>query len=124
MHAQDKQGNTALHLAARCRNRELLSVLLQGGGSAAAHVKNHEGQLPLHVAAKAGDADAVKALVQAEPSTLSIKDLRGFTAQEWAAKRGHQVCTGAVRSIIILPEPSEEASMQSFASSCSSCAST
>ncbi|BDA44253.1 probable type-2 histone deacetylase 2 at C-terminar half [Coccomyxa sp. Obi] len=88
--ARDKQGNTALHLGARSRCPELLSVLLQGGGSAAAHVKNHDGQLPLHVAAKSGHVDGVKALMQAEPSTLVIKDLRGLTAQDWAAKRGHQ----------------------------------
>lgn len=91
MHMQDKQGNTALHLGARSRCPELLSVLLQGGGSAAAHIKNHDGQLPLHVAAKAGHVDGVKALMQAEPSTIVIKDLRGMTAQDWAAKRGHQV---------------------------------
>lgn len=91
IHMQDKQGNTALHLGARSCCPELLSVLLQGGGSAAAHIKNHDGQLPLHVAARAGHVDGVKALMQAEPSTTVIKDLRGLTAQEWAAKRGNEV---------------------------------
>ena len=99
MHMQDKQGNTALHLGARSCCLELLSVLLQGGGSAAAHIKNHDGQLPLHVAAKAGHVDGVKALMQAEPSTTIIKDLRGLTAQDWAAKRGHQV--RAIRNYLL-----------------------
>ncbi|KAK9916049.1 hypothetical protein WJX75_007812 [Coccomyxa subellipsoidea] len=88
--AKDKQGNTALHLGARSRCPELLSVLLQGEGSAAAHLKNNDGQLPLHLASKSGSVEAVKALLQAQPSTVTAKDLRGFTAQEWAAKRGHQ----------------------------------
>ena len=91
VNVQDKQGNTALHLGARSRCPELLSVLLQGEGSAAAHLKNNDGQLPLHLASKSGSVEAVKALLQAQPSTVTAKDLRGFTAQEWAAKRGHQV---------------------------------
>lgn len=102
---QDKQGNTALHLGARSRCPELLSVLLAGGGSAAAHLKNNEGQLPLHLASKAGIVDAVKALLQAEPSTETVKDLRGFTAQQWAAKRGHKVLSSSIVTMLAESEP-------------------
>lgn len=95
---QDKQGNTPLHLGARARCPELLSVLLQGGGTAAALLKNHDGQVPLHLAAKSGNVDAVRALLQAKPSTAANRDVRGFTAQEWAAKRGHQVLSPFVQT--------------------------
>jgi ankyrin repeat protein len=92
MLSQDKQGNTALHLAARTHNVSTVSMLLQDGGAAAAHVKNTEGQLPLHVASKTNAWRVVAALLEADPSTATATDLRGLTAQQWAAKRGHEVC--------------------------------
>lgn len=105
VNVQDKQGNTALHLAARTNSHATVSLLLQDGGAAAAHVKNNEGQVPLHLATKANSWQVAAALLKADFSTSTIEDLRGLTAQQWAAKRGHQVSPHCGRSDYVHDTP-------------------
>ena len=68
---QDKQGNLALHLAARHGTAGLLPLLLEGLPGLL-RTANNEGQLPLHVAARSGAADAASALLRLDPGTASL----------------------------------------------------
>ena len=89
---QDKQGNTALHLAARAGHAAAVDGLLAGpGGGAAALCRNRAGQLPLHAAAGGGSWVAAIALARAVPAAAAQADRRGFTPAQWAIKRGHTV---------------------------------
>ena len=95
--AQDKQGNTALHLAARAGHAALVQALLQPGASwsapaaALAGARNKLGQVPLHCAALAGCQQSTQALQNANPAAVGASDKRGRTPAELATKRGFAV---------------------------------
>ncbi|GAB4814038.1 hypothetical protein N2152v2_001084 [Parachlorella kessleri] len=113
---QDKQGNTALHLAARHRQPDAVEALCHAttasafsegaaiaagatnGGDAGnvnslkalMKVRNKAGQTALHAAALAGcSASAAALLVRAAPGYASGKDKQGMTPAQMAARRGH-----------------------------------
>lgn len=116
---QDKQGNTALHLAARYRQPAAAVALLQAAAAAAAvdaspspagtegdsaatgpspaqgspaalaKVRNKAGQTALHCAALGGCAACAAAVREAAPGLVTARDKQGLTAADLAAKRGH-----------------------------------
>ncbi|KAL3144011.1 hypothetical protein ABBQ32_003818 [Trebouxia sp. C0010 RCD-2024] len=100
---QDKQGNTALHLAASCRQRSMVDLLLSYPSDPAlpshehalATSANRAGLLPIHAAAIAGCSACCSLCYSAASGSggediLAVKDKKGLTAAEWAHKHGHQ----------------------------------
>jgi acetoin utilization deacetylase AcuC-like enzyme/ankyrin repeat protein len=90
---QDKQGNTALHLAARNRHAAMVQLLLSQseGASPASCIKqrNKSGLNVLHLAALGGDVETIKLIVNIYPAAAVATTRQGLTAAELAAKRGH-----------------------------------
>ncbi|KAH7624757.1 hypothetical protein Ndes2526B_g00126 [Nannochloris sp. 'desiccata'] len=90
---QDKQGNTALHLAARNRHAAMVQLLLcQGEGPSPASCikqRNKSGLNVLHLAALGGDVETIKLILNAFPAAAVASTRQGRTAAELAAKRGH-----------------------------------
>lgn len=99
---QDKQSNSAVHLAAQHGGDELLPLLLQGQ-TGLLQVRNNDGQLPLHVAAKSGCKKTALVLLKSDPATARMGDRRGLRAAQLAARSGHQVhpCADGWPSIYI-----------------------
>lgn len=93
-------GNTFLHVAAKCGNKDTLTFISAMKPSLAL-AKNFNGDTALHLAAKAGDESMVKALVQThhdlplpgnadhENNLLMIKNERGNTALHEALLSAH-----------------------------------
>lgn len=71
--AQDKYGNTALHLACDSGNVATVQALLGAGKKITLRTKNREGQTPLHNAVCLGEVEMVKALMAAG-GRLDVKD--------------------------------------------------
>ena len=100
----DKQGNTALTLAARAGASGAVACLLaaakrRGGGEGVAKVAsaaNRAGQAPLHAAAAAGSGACCALLVTAGPALLRENCKRGWSPAEWASRRGHEALSKAL----------------------------
>ena len=102
---QDKQGNTALHLAARAGHSVMVRLLLTLGQAWSASpvaltaARNKLGQVPLHCAALAGCQQSTQALQDAGPGAVNATDKRGRSPAELATRRGYSVrlptCTHA-----------------------------
>ena len=90
---QDKQGNTALHLAAKAGHANMVRVLLLSDvvQPGALTGKNKQGQVPLHCAALSGCQQTMDLLLQNGSSAASAVDKRGRTPAELAVRRGHAV---------------------------------
>lgn len=74
--AQDKYGNTSLHLACDSGNVETVQALLGAGKKVTLRTKNREGQAPLHIAVSLGEVEMVKALMAAG-GRVDVKDKVG-----------------------------------------------
>ena len=99
---QDKQGNTALHLAASFRQSSMVDLLLSHPSASAnpshrhalATCANRAGLLPIHAAAIAGCSTCCSlcyGAVGRSNDMLAVKDKKGLKAGDWARKHGHQV---------------------------------
>lgn len=89
---QDKQGNTALHLASGAPHTDSFSLLLgTQEGRKVASVTNKVNQMPLHVAAARGRAWAVQQLLLLHPQAARSSDKYGRTPLQWATTCGSQV---------------------------------
>ena len=99
---QDKQGNTALHLAASSRQSSMVNLLLSHPSASAnplhrralATSANRAGLLPIHASAIAGCSTCCSLCYGAVDRTgdmLAVKDKKGLTAADWARKHGHKV---------------------------------
>ena len=82
----DEDGNTALHLAAKMDEAELVTFLITKGAKTKA--KNNDGDIPLHVAIKNNALEATKTLVNFDAATIFEKDADGNYALELAIARG------------------------------------
>ncbi|CAD7696021.1 unnamed protein product [Ostreobium quekettii] len=80
--AQDRFGNTPLHLACDSGSVETVQQLLGPGRNATVRIKNRDGQTPLHVAVLGGLEDVVKELLAAGAKT-DVKDKEGHTPIEY-----------------------------------------
>ncbi|KAL2130529.1 hypothetical protein VTI74DRAFT_6270 [Chaetomium olivicolor] len=88
---QDKDGETALHIAARFGHDECARVLLKGTPEQKANlelVENSFAWTPLHIAAVDGHLSVAQLLVDAGADVDKL-DSSGWTAKEHAALRGH-----------------------------------
>ena len=100
---QDKQGCTALHLAARQGHmrsvQQLLAAAGDGEGAAAAlcKTKNKAGQNALHLAATVGCAVCAAMLAEVAPDAAAAKSKLGLTPADVAARRRHAELAAALR---------------------------
>ncbi len=88
---QDKDGDTALHIAARFGHDECAQVLLKGTAEQKADLELAESSFawtPLHIAAVDGHLSVAQLLVDAG-AEVDKPDSSGWTAKEHAALRGH-----------------------------------
>ncbi|XP_074029329.1 uncharacterized protein isoform X1 [Leptinotarsa decemlineata] len=84
--AQSANGDTALHLAVRRKDIDMVRILVDYGTSV--DIRNGEGQTPLHVAAAEGDEVLVKYFYGVRASA-SITDNQDRTPMHLAAENGH-----------------------------------
>jgi glycerophosphodiester phosphodiesterase len=88
---QDKDGETALHVAARFGHDECAKVILKGTTEQKADLELAENSFawtPLHIAAVDGHPSVAQLLVEAGADVDKL-DSSGWTAKEHAALRGH-----------------------------------
>lgn len=95
VNAEDVDGDTALHGAARSGNVEILQMLLDKG--ALPNAKNKQGGTPLMWAAVYGNAEAANLLLN-RGADASIKDNDGITAAEWATRNNQESVARMIRS--------------------------
>ena len=97
---QDKDGNTALHLACDTCNEQLITFLVKSKG-AAIYIQNNKGELPLHLILKGKrNLDTINLLVNC--TTLFTQDNKGNTPL-------HNSCSFLLHPIIFwLPLSSKE----------------
>ena len=89
---QDKQGNTALHLAATSHSEEAVSHLLaMPGAREAVSVLNKSHQTALHLAAAEGSPKAVHRLLAIYPEAQHVEDRLGQTPLQVAGRLRHTV---------------------------------
>ncbi|XP_017781810.1 PREDICTED: serine/threonine-protein phosphatase 6 regulatory ankyrin repeat subunit A isoform X2 [Nicrophorus vespilloides] len=84
--ASSANGDTALHLAARRKDIDMVRILVDYGTSV--DIQNGEGQTPLHIAAAEGDEILVKYFYGVRASA-SITDNQDRTPMHLAAENGH-----------------------------------
>ncbi|XP_066912686.1 leucine-rich repeat serine/threonine-protein kinase 1-like isoform X2 [Clytia hemisphaerica] len=87
-----------LHQAAIYDQHQLITDLLNVGGSGTVKSVDPEGRTPLHTAASHGSVRCVKALLErgADPNTISGIEDECCTPVHHAAKRGHLGCLAAL----------------------------
>lgn len=76
INAADEEGNTALHIAAKVNNSDIISFLIFYGANSG--IKNYAGQTPLHVAIENDSRDACRILVE-HKDCIFLKDNNGKT---------------------------------------------
>ncbi|KAG8199145.1 hypothetical protein JTE90_015980 [Oedothorax gibbosus] len=81
-----EEGDTAMHIATRRKNGELLRLLLNSGGNVDA--QNNEGQTPLHIACSHGDVEILKVFFQFR-ANANINDNEDRTPLHLAAEKGY-----------------------------------
>ena len=105
---QDKQGNTALHLAARYCHPAMVHLLVSQNPSSSSSPtttttttgtplttttdikqRNKAGMNSLHLAALSGNVDSVRTLLAACPAAANATTRQGHTPADLAARRGH-----------------------------------
>ena len=91
---QDKQGNTALHLAARYCHPAMVNLLLHlphgPPPPTAIKQRNKSGMNVVHMAALGGCLSCIQYVVAASPPSVAVAPTRqGLTPAALAAKRGH-----------------------------------
>ncbi|KAK9890747.1 hypothetical protein WA026_012095 [Henosepilachna vigintioctopunctata] len=84
--ASSTNGDTALHLAVRRKDIDMVRILVDYGTSV--DIQNGEGQTPLHIAAAEGDETMVKYFYGVRASA-SITDNQDRTPMHLAAEYGH-----------------------------------
>ena len=84
-HTKQPLGDTAMHLAARRKDANLLKTLIEAG--AQVDDQNSEGQTVMHLACIQGDEDCLRVLFMAK-ANCSLGDAEGRTPIHLAAERG------------------------------------
>nr|CAI5857375.1 unnamed protein product [Callosobruchus analis] len=84
--AASANGDTALHLAVRRKDIDMVRILVDYGTSV--DIRNGEGQTPLHIAAAEGDEILVKYFYGVRASA-SVTDNQDRTPMHLAAENGH-----------------------------------
>ena len=95
--AQDKDGNTPLHLACMWRQKKIVSLLSSAylSNNINILITNKKGQTPLHLAATSGHKDTAEALLSSVTGSsthhdlLTATDNKGCTVFHTACSNGH-----------------------------------
>ncbi|KAL4802316.1 Glycerophosphoryl diester phosphodiesterase family-domain-containing protein [Aspergillus unguis] len=106
---QDRQGETALHVAARFNHEQCARILLKGNSDQKADTELAESAYswtPVFVASVDGSLGVVNALIDAG-ANLERADSSGWTAKEHAALRGHLDVARRLAEVTPEPEISE-----------------
>lgn len=88
--ARNKQGNTPLHVAAKCGNLHKCQVLVEKG-KANVKAENHKSSTALHFAAEGGHLEIVKFLIEKGAKT-NHKDKSKNLPLHYAALNGRSMC--------------------------------
>ena len=95
INAQDKDGNTPLHLACEKRKKNIVSLLVKSCHSSSYFlIANKKGETPLHLVAAAGSNDVAEALLFSVTGSLchelfAAHDNEGCTVFHTACSNGH-----------------------------------
>lgn len=84
--AENSQGCTALHWAARFNRKDAVKYLVERGANI--NARNIMGMTPLHYAALRGHADMVELLIE-KKAQVNVFDCQGLTPLHLAAQSGH-----------------------------------
>lgn len=95
---QDKQGDTALHVAARFDQGPAAQALLDMPSAAeACKLRNKSGWLPIHLAAFHGSSAVAKLLLAFDQGLATAKDRKGDSPAVLARRRGHAALADLLR---------------------------
>ncbi len=85
---KDKYGKIALHYAGKCKNAEVVQMLIDQDPSTV-KVKDKYGRIPLYYASMYGSAEVVQKLIDQDPSTVGIKGKCGKLPLHYASMCGN-----------------------------------
>jgi ankyrin repeat protein len=88
--ARDKQGRTALFLAALSGHDEFVSVLLGTGQKVVIDAKDKDGLTPLWWASRHGHDKVVEVLLETGRAEIEVQDKSGRSPLSQAAEHGHE----------------------------------
>ncbi|KAM6106325.1 photoreceptor ankyrin repeat protein [Pterocles gutturalis] len=100
---QDKDGNTALMMAAQAGHITILNYLLNYFPALEVDQRDPRGLTALMKAAVQGRQDCVAALLLAGADLQAVDPIKGKTAREWAAFTGRFETTVRIRSLLRRP---------------------
>ncbi|XP_009462582.1 PREDICTED: ankyrin repeat domain-containing protein 33 [Nipponia nippon] len=100
---QDKDGNTALMMAAQAGHITILNYLLNYYPALEVDKRDPRGLTALMKAAVQGRQDCVAALLLAGADLQAVDPIKGKTAREWAAFTGRFETTVQIRSLLRRP---------------------
>ena len=87
---ENEFGNTALHLGAYLKHKEIVAMLVKRGADInKLGSLTERGQTPLHAAAMGGSQD-VSCILMTNGAKINSKDARGSTPLHMASKKGHE----------------------------------
>ena len=95
INAQDKDGNTPLHLACQKGKKDIVSLLIKSFHSCSYFlIANKKGETPLHLVAAVGSIEAAEALLFSVTGSLcyelfAARDNKGCTVFHTACSNGH-----------------------------------
>ncbi|MBR5213294.1 MAG: ankyrin repeat domain-containing protein [Akkermansia sp.] len=92
----NRQGESAVHIAAQQGNATMLSLLLNSGLSA--EVTDHEGLSLMHHAAKYGQTELLQQLIAAN-ARVRVLDKKGRTPSYYAEHSGHTECAEMLKKV-------------------------
>ncbi|XP_074931715.1 LOW QUALITY PROTEIN: photoreceptor ankyrin repeat protein [Phalacrocorax aristotelis] len=100
---QDKDGNTALMMAAQAGHINIVNYLLNYYPALEVDKRDPRGLTALMKAAMQGRQDCVAALLLAGADLQAVDPIKGKTAREWAAFTGRFETTVRIRSLLQRP---------------------
>lgn len=89
VHSRNKDGLTALHVAAHNGDVDIINLLIERGGSVAA--TDYDERTPLHVACARDQVDCSLILLL-QSADVNARDSNGSTPLHYCAARGHERC--------------------------------
>ena len=96
----DSWGRTPIHAAAVSSNSKCIQVLINAGADINLQCGiRGENKSALHLSAELGYQTNVKTLLDAQAS-FTIRDANGLTAQDLAARNGHEDCVKLLKGAI------------------------